>query len=90
MGHLMGRLGAAVAKLFGEEPKRQLDKELRCFKSLMEAGEIPTTEGQSSLGVSTRRQELAHPGQRSLAPSPGCGAVERTSEESFPPSDAPA
>jgi uncharacterized membrane protein len=86
----LGKLGAAVAKLFGEEPKRQLDEDLRRFKSLLEAGEIPTTEGQSSLWVSTRRKELAHPSQRSLAPAPRHGAVEQTSEELFPPSDAPA
>lgn len=41
-----GLLGAAVAKLFGEEPHQQVADDLRRFKSLMEAGEIPTTEGQ--------------------------------------------
>ena len=41
-----GLLGAAVAKLFGEEPKQQVGDDLRRFKSLMEAGEIPTIEGQ--------------------------------------------
>jgi len=43
-----GKLGAAVAKIFGEEPGQQLDDDLRRFKQLMETGEIPTTEGQSS------------------------------------------
>ena len=43
-----GKVGATVAKLFGEEPKKQLDDDLRHFKQLMEAGERPTTEGQSS------------------------------------------
>lgn len=43
-----GALGATVAKLFGEEPEQQIDDELRRFKMLMEAGEIATTEGQSS------------------------------------------
>jgi len=37
-----GRLGAAVAKLFGEEPERQLSDDLRRFKARMEAGETPT------------------------------------------------
>lgn len=41
-----GKLGAAVAKLFGEEPDYQVRDDLRHFKSLMEAGEIPTNEGQ--------------------------------------------
>jgi len=43
-----GKVGATVAKLFGEEPRRQLDDDLRHFKQLMETGERPTTEGQSS------------------------------------------
>ncbi|MEI1376060.1 SRPBCC family protein [Nostoc sp. UHCC 0926] len=43
-----GALGATVAKLFGEEPKQQIGDELGRFKMLMEAGEIATTEGQTS------------------------------------------
>ena len=38
-----GRLGAAVAKLFGEEPNQTIREDLRRFKQLMETGEIPTT-----------------------------------------------
>jgi uncharacterized membrane protein len=41
-----GKLGAAIAKLFGEEPELQVEDDLRRFKALMEAGEIPTIEGQ--------------------------------------------
>ena len=41
-----GKLGAAVARLFGEEPTVQIREDLRRFKRLMETGEIPTTEGQ--------------------------------------------
>ena len=41
-----GRLGAAVAKLYGEEPNQQVREDLRRFKQLIETGEIPTTEGQ--------------------------------------------
>jgi uncharacterized membrane protein len=43
-----GGLGAAVARLFGEEPSQQVMDDLRHFKELMEAGEIPTTDGQPS------------------------------------------
>ena len=43
-----GRLGAAVARLFGEEPNQTVREDLRRFKRLMETGEIPTTEGQPS------------------------------------------
>jgi len=41
-----GALGAAFAKLFGEEPEQQVRDDLRRFKQLLETGEIPTTEGQ--------------------------------------------
>ena len=41
-----GRFAAYLAKLFGEEPDKQVREDLRRFKQLMEAGEIPTTEGQ--------------------------------------------
>lgn len=43
-----GVLGKTVAKLFGENPQKQVEDDLRHFKQLMEAGETPTTEGQSS------------------------------------------
>ncbi|XYH98238.1 SRPBCC family protein [Sorangium sp. So ce1128] len=43
-----GALGRAVAKVLGEEPDQQLRDDLRHFKQLMEAGEIPTIEGQPS------------------------------------------
>ena len=43
-----GKLGAAVAWLFGEEPTIQVREDLRRFKSLLEAGEIPTVKGQPS------------------------------------------
>jgi uncharacterized membrane protein len=43
-----GKLGAALAWLSGEEPTLQVRDDLRRFKSLLEAGEIPTTEGQPS------------------------------------------
>jgi uncharacterized membrane protein len=43
-----GAVTAAIAKVFGEEPEQQIGDDLRCFKMLMEAGELATTEGQSS------------------------------------------
>jgi uncharacterized membrane protein len=43
-----GKLGAAVAKLFGESPDQQIGEDLRRFKQLMETGETATTEGQPS------------------------------------------
>jgi uncharacterized membrane protein len=41
-----GRLGSWFAWLFGEEPSVQVREDLRRFKQLMEAGEVPTTAGQ--------------------------------------------
>lgn len=43
-----GRLGATVAKLFGEGPDKQVAVDLRRFKQLMETGEVARTEGQSA------------------------------------------
>ncbi|HEY8459805.1 MAG TPA: SRPBCC family protein [Blastocatellia bacterium] len=41
-----GALGAAVARLFGENPEWQVKDDLRRFKQLIETGEIITTKGQ--------------------------------------------
>jgi uncharacterized membrane protein len=41
-----GRLGAAFAWAFGDDPSHVIREGLRRFKQLMETGEIPTTEGQ--------------------------------------------
>jgi uncharacterized membrane protein len=41
-----GKLGAAIASLFGESAEHQVQEDLRRFKQIMEAGEAPTTEGQ--------------------------------------------
>ncbi len=41
-----GIAGATVAQLLGEGADRQVRESVRRFKSLMEAGEIPTNDGQ--------------------------------------------
>jgi uncharacterized membrane protein len=48
--YLPGSRGVAhiLAELLGKVPQFQLREELRHFKQLMEAGEIPTVEGQPS------------------------------------------
>ena len=43
-----GPAGVLVASLFGEEPRQQVREDLRRFKQLVEAGEIPTIAGQPS------------------------------------------
>lgn len=41
-----GKVGAAVAKLFGTDAETEIREDLRRFKQLVEAGEVPTTTGQ--------------------------------------------
>jgi uncharacterized membrane protein len=45
-----GTLGAAVAKLLGEEPSRQVEDDLRRFKQVMEASELSGNYGRHSAG----------------------------------------
>jgi uncharacterized membrane protein len=78
-----GSMAVAIAKLFGEEPGQQLRDDLRRFKQFMEAGEIPSVEGQPSgrnldfdWSLDDRKRE------RDL--------VEEASAQSFPASDPPA
>jgi uncharacterized membrane protein len=42
-----GRVGAAIAWLFREEPRLQIGDDLARFQQVMEAGEIATVEGQA-------------------------------------------
>lgn len=78
-----GPVGAAIAKLFGREPGRQVEEDLRRFKSIMEAGEIPTTEGQPEVIE-------GKPAIRKTRKSRARDHVHSASEDSFPASDAPA
>ncbi|HZU21355.1 MAG TPA: SRPBCC family protein [Terriglobales bacterium] len=43
-----GRIGELLAMMFFEHPEQQIREDLRRFKALIEAGELPTTEGQPS------------------------------------------
>ncbi len=64
--------GAAqtLMELLGKAPEFQLREELRHFKQLMEAGEIPTTEGQPtgrrSAVVSLLKQATGEPQRREV------------------------
>jgi len=51
-----GKLGALFAKLTGDEAGQQVAETLRRLKALMEAGEIPTTEGQPVGKPQSKRQ----------------------------------
>jgi uncharacterized membrane protein len=60
-----GELGRTVAWLFGEEPAQQIHEDLHRFKQLMEAGEIPLSDGP---GLWRAAQPAATPEQlKSLA-----------------------
>jgi uncharacterized membrane protein len=41
-----GKVGAALAAMFGKDPSQAVREGLRRLKQVMEAGEIPTTNGQ--------------------------------------------
>jgi uncharacterized membrane protein len=51
-----GKLGVAVAKLFGEEPELQVGSDLRRFKQVIETGEVVVSEGTIySTGATAQR-----------------------------------
>lgn len=57
---LAGALGAAVAKLFGEEPEQQLDDDLRRFKQVLEVGEVVVSDA-TLMGTGYLAQRAAQP-----------------------------
>jgi uncharacterized membrane protein len=57
---IAGVIGAAVAKLFGEEPEQQLDDDLRRFKQVMEVGEVVISEA-TLLGTGYMEQRPGRP-----------------------------
>ena len=81
-----GVLGALVAQLWGEEPGQQIEEDLHRFKQLMEAGEIPTTEGQPSGRATTGpRGGAAHRrgtgGLRGVLPGQRFARLQRGKEQ---------
>jgi uncharacterized membrane protein len=76
-----GTVGALVAKLFHQEPTQQIAEDLRRFKMMLETGEVPTNQGQSS-------GRLAEKTNGHKKPTPD--EVHHASEASFPASDAPS
>ena len=55
----LGAVGRTVAKLFSEEPDQQVRNTLRALKQVLEAGEIPTTEGQPTGRVPEEERRIA-------------------------------
>lgn len=86
-----GSAGAALAKLLGREPGQQVREDLRRLKAILEAGEVPTTEGQPRGPVRPRLVvRRARAGRREPAPlGSRPDLVQEASEQSFPGSDAP-
>jgi uncharacterized membrane protein len=74
-----GIVGAAVASLWGKEPGLQVERDLRRLRQILEAGEVITTDGQTS------GREITRPAERRTERE-----VEFASQGSFPASDAPA
>jgi uncharacterized membrane protein len=56
------RLGAAIARLFGENPQQQVRDDLRRFKQIIETGEITRSDGSPD-GTSIRQQMKQRPAQ---------------------------
>src|SRR3712207_9267131 len=59
-----GRLGRAVAKLFGEEPVQQVRDDLRRFKQVVETGDIVRSDGLPG-GTHAKKQAVQRPAQPS-------------------------
>jgi uncharacterized membrane protein len=55
-----GVIGAAVAKLFGEEPQQQLNDDLRRFKQVLEVGEVVVSDA-TLLGTGYMSQRPGQP-----------------------------
>ncbi len=79
-----GPAGAMIAKLSGREPEQEVESELRHLKNILEAGEIPTNEGQSTGRPDQNADQLKKHAKKQMED------VHHASEESFPASDAPA
>lgn len=80
-----GSASAAIAKLFGKEPSRQVLDDLRRFKQVVETGETATITGQTSCRgdqVEEERQQIKRRKAKDI--------VQEASEQSFPASDPPA
>ncbi|MBC8162313.1 MAG: DUF2892 domain-containing protein [Roseiflexaceae bacterium] len=91
-----GGLGAVVAKLFGEEPSQQIEGDLRRFKALIETGEMPTVEGQSSGRAKQVEKQRTSLGAETsvIPPTPKkpdqlgpLSSVGKALEDTFPASD---
>jgi uncharacterized membrane protein len=85
-----GSLGAAFAKLFGEEPNQQINEDLRHFKQFVETGEVASVQGQPTGRGRQMDSTFTKPAMTLAQPAkPKKDVVEMISEGSFPASDSP-
>lgn len=83
-------LTAVLAKLFYEVTAQQLKETLRRFKQIIEAGEMPTNDGQTSARASAEEEMQRARERPSWQPGGTPDLVEQASWASFPASDPPA
>jgi hypothetical protein len=83
-------LSAVLAKLFYEVTAQQLKETLRRFKQIMETGEFPTNDGQTSGRDSDQAKLQQAQESRAWQPAGVTSKVEEASWESFPASDPPS
>src|SRR6185436_8492572 len=74
-----GKAAALFAKLFGQEPGQLVESNLKRLKQLLEAGEIPTTEGQPS-GRETSKEDSDSPQQIASQAAAGVSAFSAGGE----------
>lgn len=74
-----GPLGRVVTKLLGKDPQFTVHEDLRHFKSLIEAGEVATTQGQSHgpRGVHGRVEKVLFREQQNQLPPQEQAALRR-------------
>lgn len=80
------QLGAAVARLFGEEPGQQVEEDLKRFKQIMETGEVALGHRDPAKSVRHEARDIEWPSGM----NPVKDQVREASEDSFPASDPPA
>jgi uncharacterized membrane protein len=83
-----GKLGVAVARLFGEEPSIQVREDLRRYKALVEAGELPVSENPGQ-GARARTAEFNAMVSRGNTGADLGGFQERASAEAHEPQHVP-
>lgn len=83
-----GLVGAAIARVFGEDPAFQVQEDLRRLKELVETGEVATVENQStgrevercarSAGGAEEKCESSTPDPKIVNPHDAIGCVTLT------------